>query len=223
MPHIQSGNKQMNTIRRGLLLAGLAAALPAMAHDASYGSHGMALFGDKDGLYASHLPLFRAPHDVQAVLQVRLADPQQDRALRARMHGSTALWTIDPAHFELSRLDPASASPLRGFGADIYSGHFERGGERQYARAQFVVEKVVYFQRLDPSMRTRAEAEYLPAGKYLFKRLDSRPDYDHIVKLAAPASGPLRVGKKDLSNPEAALGSLVPVVGTVYFETGDLR
>ena len=213
----------VNLLRRGLQLAGLAAALPAMAHDASYGSHGMALFGDKDGLYASHLPLFRTPHDVQAVLQVRLADPRQDSELRARMQGTTALWTIDPEHFELSRLDPSSTSPLRGFGADVYSGHFERGGQRQLARAQFVVEKVVYFQRLDPAMRQRAEAEYLPAGKYLFKRLDSRPDYDHIVKLAAPAPGPLRVGKPDLSNPEAVLGRLAPVVGTVYFETGDLR
>ena len=213
----------MNTLRRGLLLACMAAVLPAMAHDASYGSHGMALFGDKDGLYASHLPLFRAPHDVQAVLQLRLADPRQDRALRARMQGTAALWTIEPEHFELSRLDPGSAAPLRGFGADIYSGHFERGGQRQYVRVQFVVEKIVYFQRLDPAMRQRAEAEYLPVGKYLFKRLDSRPDYDHIVKLAAPASGPLRFGKQDLSSPEAALGRLVPVVGTVYFETGDLR
>jgi len=213
----------MNLLRRGLLMACLGCASPVMAHDASYGSHGMALFGDKDGLYASHLPLFRAPHDVQAVLQVRLADPRQDRELRARMQGGTALWTIDPEHFELSRLGPDSAAPLRGFGADVYSGHFERGGQRQYARAQFVVEKVVYFQRLDPSMRTRAEAEYLPAGKYLFKRLDSRPDYDHIVKLAAPAPGPLRVARQDLSNPEAALGRLAPVAGTVHFETGDLR
>ena len=213
----------MNTLRRGLLLAGLAAALPAWAHDASYGSHGMVLFGDEDGLYASHLPLFRAPHDVQAVLQVRLADPRQDRELRARMQGTTALWTIEPEHFELSRLDPGSAAPLRGFGADIYSGHFERGGQRQLTRARFVVEKVVYFERLDPSMRARSEATYLPVGRFLVKRLDSRPDYDHIVKLAVAVPGQISVAKPDLSNPEQTLRKVAPVVGTVYFETGDLR
>ncbi|MBQ5947152.1 hypothetical protein KBW98_06590 [Massilia sp. ST3] len=210
-------------MRRALLLLGCAISTGALAHDPSYGSHGMALFGDKDGLYASHLPLFRAPHDVQAVLQVRLADARLDRELRARMQGTTALWTIDPEHFELSRLGPGSAAPLRGFGADVYSGHFERGGQRLYAGARFVVEKVVYFHRLDPAMRQRAEAEYLPVGKYLFKRLDSRPDYDHIVKLAAPVAAPITIRKQGLGNPEAALGRGAPVIGSVYFETGDLR
>ncbi|MGX4643576.1 hypothetical protein [Massilia sp. SYSU DXS3249] len=200
------------------LLAGQAA-----AQDTSMGSHGMTLFGDRDGLYASHLPMFHAPHDHQVVLQVRLADPQLDRALRARMQDTTALWTIDPERFPLSRLGSASASPLAGFSADIYSGHFERGGERVHVRVPFVVEKVVYFQRLDPATRTRGEAHYLPVGKYLFKRIDSRPDVDHIVKLAAPAAVPLTVRKEGLSNPEEALRQHAPVVGTVYFETGDLR
>ncbi|MEH6435165.1 hypothetical protein [Massilia sp. DD77] len=213
----------MNPFRRALLLLGCAISTGALAHDPSYGSHGMALFGDKDGLYASHLPLFRAPHDVQAVLQVRLADATLDRALRARMQDTTALWTIDPEHFELSRLAPGSAAPLRGFGADIYNGHFERGGQRMYAGARLIVEKVVLYRRLDPAMREAAEAHYLPVGKYLVKRLDSRPDYDHIVKLAAPAAAPVTIRKQGLGNPEAALGRVAPVLGSVYVETGDLR
>lgn len=221
----------MNRLRRGLLLAGLAWVLPAavpaavhkVAHDASHGVHGMVLFGDQDGLYASHLPLFRAPHDVQAVLQLRLADSRQDRELRARMQGATALWTIAPERFELSRLGPDTASPLRGFGADVYSGHFERDGKRQYERVQFVVEKVVMFQRLDPSLRARSDATYFPVGKFLVKRLDSRPDVDHIVKLAVAVSSEISVAKPDLSNPEQALRRVAPVLGTVYFETGDLR
>lgn len=200
------------------LIAGQAA-----AQDTSMGSHGMALFGDRDGLYASHLPMFHAPHDHQVVLQVRAADPEVDRALRARMQGRTALWTIDPERFLLSRFGPGSASPLKAFNADVFEGHFERGGQRAYAQTAFVVEKVVYFQRLDPAPRTRGESHYLPVGKYLFKQLDSRPDFDHIVKLAAPAQGPVTIRKRGLANPEAALRGVAPVAGTVYFETGDLR
>ena len=195
----------------------------AAAQDTSMGAHGMALFGDRDGLYASHLPMFHAPHDHQVVLQVRLADPQLDRALRERMQDTTALWTIDPERFALSRLGPASAAPLAGFSADVYSGHFERGGERVHTGARFVVDKVVYFQRLDPAARARDEAHYLPVGKYLFKRIDSRPDADHIVKLAAPVTAPLAIRKDGLANPEETLRQRVPVLGTVYFETGDLR
>lgn len=187
------------------------------------GSHGMALFGDADGLYASHLPMFHAPHDYQAVLQVRLADPELDRALRARMHGTTALWTIDPERFLLSRLAPGSAAPLQGFSADVFSGHFERGGQRVHAGTRFVVEKVVYFQRLDPATRVRDEARYLPVGNYLFKQLDSRPDFDHIVKLGAPAAAPLTIRKAGLDKPEEAIRQVAPLIGTVYFETGDLR
>jgi hypothetical protein len=201
----------------------LCAAGAATAHDASHGAHGMVLFGDRDGLYASHLPLFKAPHDRQIVLQLRLADPRLDAQLRARMQGTTALWTIDPERFELSRLDPASASALREFKADIVEGHFERGGRQRYAQARFVVEKLLYHWRLDPTLRVATESHYLPVGKYLVKRLDSRPDFDHIVKLAQPARAPLTIARPDLANPERALGTLTPVVGTVYFETGDLR
>lgn len=195
----------------------------ARAHDHSYGTHGMALFGDRDGLYLSHLPLFRAPHDHQVVLRVRLADAELDRAVRERLHGNTALWTIEPEQFALSRLDPDAAAPLRAFRADIFSGHFERDGQRAYPKAQLVVERVIVYRRIDPAPRVRAEARYLPVGAFLVKEIDSRPDYDHIVALAAPAAGVLTVGKAGLGNPEAALAALAAVRGTVYFETGDLR
>lgn len=227
----------MTAIRflQGWLMLACFAATPAFAHeaahgtshrathDATYGSHGMALFGDRDGLYASHLPMFRAPHDHQVVLRVRLSDPALDRTLRERMQGRTALWTIDPERFELSRLGPGAADPLRAFQARVFSGHFERGGKEEIAQAGFVVEKVLLFERLDPGVRTRAQAHYLPVGKYLVKRLDSRPDYDHILKLAGPVQAPLAVAKDGMANPEAALRRLAPVVGTVYFDTADLR
>ena len=205
----------------GMLLAMMAN--PAFAHDHSFGTHGMALFGDRDGLYLSHLPLFRAPHDRQVVLKVRLADAELDRDLRERLHGKTALWTIEPERFELSRLDPHSAAPLRSFSADLFSGHFERDGQRAYTKAQLVVERVLVYRRLDPATRVRAEARYLPVGGFLVKEIDSRPDHDHIVALAAPAPAALTIPKAGLDNPEAALRAVAAVRGTVYFETGDLR
>ncbi|KFI08382.1 hypothetical protein [Massilia sp. BSC265] len=195
----------------------------AHAHDHGMGTHGMALFGDRDGLYASHLPLFRAPHDHQVVLKLRLTDPELERALRARLDGKTALWTIEPERFELSRLGPASAAPLRSFAADVFEGHFERDGKRAHAGARFMVEQVIVYRRLDPAAVSRPEARYLPVGRFLVKEIDSRPDYDHIVALSAPAAGPLTVRKAGMENPQDRLEALVPVRGTVYFETGDLR
>jgi hypothetical protein len=92
----------MKTFAALMLLAGSAAAA-----DVTYGEHGMALFGGKEGLYASHLPMFHAPHDYQVVLQVHVADPATDAALRKRLDGKTALWTIAP---KIRALAPGATS-----------------------------------------------------------------------------------------------------------------
>ncbi len=70
--------------RRSALLSSLA--LPtAWAHDepARMGLHGMLLFGGLEGLYASHLPMFHTPHDVQLLLRIRLQDAALNQQIRS--------------------------------------------------------------------------------------------------------------------------------------------
>lgn len=221
---------------RGALLALALLAGHANAADASYGEHGMALFGGKQGLYASHLPMFHAPHDYQVILQVHVADPATDAALRRRLDGKTALWTIAPDKFELSRLAPTSAAPLRQFKADLVLGHFEQGGKTQFAAATVVVDKVLRYRRLSPAQKTGADASYVQIGRgkqrYLVKRIDSRPDFDHIVSYAAPgdaSTATITLSKQALQQPDAqALANALHVPasairGTVYFSTDDLK
>jgi hypothetical protein len=213
-----------------------AAASHAGAADVTWGEHGMALFGGKDGLYASHLPMFHAPHDYQVVLQVHVADPATDAALRRRLDGNTTLWTIAPEKFELSRLAPRSATPLKRFQADLVLGHFEQGGKTQYASATVVVDKVLMFHKLSPEPRAGTSASYVQIGagtqRYLVKRIDSRPDYDHIVAYrAAPgaATDQISIGAQGLRQPGAAeLAQALrarpdAIRGTVYFYTDDLK
>ena len=213
------------------LITGSAAAAP---QGVTYGTHGMALFGGKDALYASHLPMFHAPHDYQVVLQVRIADPKLDAALRQRLDGTTALWTIDPEKFELDRLAPNASAPVRAFKASLVEGHFERGGKTQYAGATVVVDKVLMFRKLSPDAAKRDNARYVQLGsgtrRYLVKEIDSRPDFDHIVAITTPAgasSAPVVLAKQGLDEPAgAALARAVPraiVNGTVYFDTADLK
>ena len=218
-----------------IALAWLALATGARAagYDATYGEHGMALFGGKDGLYASHLPMFHAPHDYQVILRVRLADPAQDAALRGRLDGKAALWTIAPEKFELDRLAPGAAKPLREFKADMVLGHFEQGGKTQYAGATVVVDQVLLFRQLSPEARRNASAHYMVIGgaaqRFLVKRIDSRPDFDHIVALAAKPASAVRevdVAKQDLREPAGELlakAAGARLVGTVYFYTDDLK
>lgn len=213
------------------LLAGAAVAAP---QGVTYGTHGMALFGGKDALYASHLPMFHAPHDYQVVLQVRIADPKLDAALRRRLNGKTALWTIDPEKFELDRLAPNASAPLREFKADLVDGHFERGGKTQYAGATVLVDKVLMFRKLSADAAKRDKARYVQLGsgqrRYLVKEIDSRPDFDHIVAVKAPAgasSAPVVLAKQGLDETTAAaLARALPgatVRDNVYFDTADLK
>lgn len=222
-------------MRRALLALALIAG-GAGAADATYGEHGMALFGGQEGLYASHLPMFHAPHDYQVILQVHVADAATDAALRRRLDGKTALWTIAPEKFELSRLSPASAAPLKQFKADLVLGHFEQGGKTQFAAATIVVDKVLMYRQLSPAQKTNAGASYVQIGsgrqRYLVKQIDSRPDFDHIVSYTA-ASGAstaaITLNKQALQEPTAqslADALHVPastIRGTVYFYTDDLK
>ena len=214
------------------LLLGGAAALAGP----TYGEHGMALFGGKDGLYASHLPMFHAPHDYQVILQVHVADRATDAALRERLDGKTALWTLAPEKFDLDRLAPQAAQPLRRFKADLVEGHFEQGGKTQFAGATLVVDKVLLFRQLSPEAAVRDTARYMQIGsgkqRYLVKQIDSRPDYDHIVAYDA-ASGAdaamFSIPKPGIVQPsDARLAAALHVPagairGTVYYYTDDLK
>jgi hypothetical protein len=99
-----------------------------------------------------------------------------------------------------------------------------------------VVDKVLMFRQLSPSQKTSADASYVQIGsgnqRYLVKRIDSRPDFDHIVAYTA-ASGAstatITLGKQALQQPDArALAAALHVPagairGTVYFSTDDLK
>jgi hypothetical protein len=195
----------------------------AMGLEPGFGTHGMALFGGKDGLYASHLPMFHAPHDAQVVLRIRFEDPALDRVMRERLDGKTALWTLDPERFALPRLAPGAAQPLAGFAADVVEGHFEQGGVARHRQARIAVDEVILYRPLEPAPTVRSVSRYLPVGRFMVKLIDSRPDFDHIVLLQRPAGGAIDVPKAGMEADMAALAARVPVIGTVYYCAEDLR
>ncbi|MES2320562.1 MAG: hypothetical protein V4631_24045 [Pseudomonadota bacterium] len=216
------------------LLVLVASAGLAAAANPTMGEHGMALFGGKQGLYAAHLPMFHAPHDYQVILRLRLADKAQDRALRSRLNGKTALWTLAPERFEIDRLAPGAPHPLGAFKADLVLGHFEQGGKTQYAGAGVIVEQVLLYRQLSPELVQASTARYLQLGtgtqRFLVKQVDSRPDFDHIVAIRASkgaSAAPFEVAKQALAEtPAQALQRALPaarVLGTVYFSTEDLK
>lgn len=91
------------------------------------GSHGMLVFGEQT-TYLSHLPMFHAPHDRQLLLAVSFRALPGERTLAryrdAKQQGAE-LFTLLPEPLILSAL---AAGQIPTFKADLYLGHFERGG-----------------------------------------------------------------------------------------------
>lgn len=224
------------------------ASTPAVSMPHAMGTHGMVLFGGLDGLYASHLAMFRSPHDHQVVLRIRLTDPAVELAVRRELAARPALWTLSPERFDLLRLRPGAAQPLQRFQADVVQGHFEQDGVTRHAQVTVVVEQTLVFEDLSPQPREQALARFYVVGqgreRFLVKHVDARPDYDAIIALeaspvqraadpAATATPPLvSVPKPSLEAPSnealtaalrAQLGSPTAVRATIYFLTDDLR
>ena len=204
------------------------------ASGSTFGQHGMVLFGGADGLYAAHLPMFHAPHDYQVVLEIRLADPALDTAMRQRLAAEPGLWTLAPETFALDRLAPGATRPLQGFKGDLVLGHFEQGGKTQHPNAAIIVERVLLFRRLLPHGAVASTARYLQLGtgarRFLVKQVDSRPDFDHIVAIDAASATPTAVvvaPKTGLTKTlDTVIEALLPgarVRATLYYATEDLQ
>ncbi len=228
----------------------VATAPTAAKSDASsgFGAHGMAVFGGEEGLYASHLPMFHRPHDVQLVFRFHLADATADAALRSNLTAKPALWTLDPTKFDLYRFAPKHSQPLTQFAARFVEGHFERGGKERFDNQVVVVDEVILYQTLDFTLRAESPGRYLKIGKgaeqFLIKRIDRRPDFDIIAALkstngvaqvkqrtsnTASTKNEILLPTKHLDAPlvtqlQAAIGDAsITVSGILYFETKDLK
>ena len=86
------------------------------------------------------------------------------------------------------------------------------------------------FRRLQPAPRDAAVGRYRLIGRggewFAFKTIDRRPEFDHIVRLDAPAvRGELEVPLQGLARPSEAVQQAFQAKGLteLYFETDDLR
>ncbi|WP_394130788.1 hypothetical protein [Shewanella maritima] len=160
----------------------------------SVGLHGMLLFGSETGLFASHLPMFHAPHNAQVVFQLRFDNPRVHQHVIEALSASDSnpIWTIVPNRFDLAQLNPQHDSPISQLEVDIFEGHFERGGQRQHQQQSLIVEKMHIFNPLsmEHQQQPNASARYIAirsqpndSTQFYVKHLTMRPDADHLLKV----------------------------------------
>ncbi len=182
-------------------------------HEDKPSVHGMAIFGKKV-IYLSHLPMFHAPHDYQAVVEVHF----DQSALTAYLDSaeSESFFTLVPEMFSL----PEMMKHPRPFKAQIFAGHFERGG-KLIANTSVTIKKVLLFRKLNPSGPRPLQSTYYALGnsseQFMIHKISARPDFDHIVEMKNHL--PAEISEVTFPFPDTQ-----PIVEgrEIYFETGDL-
>lgn len=209
----------------------------ADAHDPQ-AIHGMLLAGTGQGtVFLSHLPMFHSPHDYQAIYEARFNAADQYAADRASTQ--ERLYTIVPEKMDLTEVGHG----IRSFKADVYRGHFERGGTMITQGARFEIVRIVYFKKFDPGAAHPQAGTYLFFGNtnesFLAHEITARPDFDQIIEVTAsgfppvdgarelvfqslPSQSPMTEGITLTSGVGRALLQ-VTANRVCYYETGDLE
>lgn len=107
------------------------------------GIHGMALVKAGDKLIASHMPLHNSIHAHQVVFEVAVS--KQDLNRINQLFRESQLVSVMPEVFDLHQLINGQ---LTQFNANIFSGHFERGGLKVLSQVKITVTKILLAQNI---------------------------------------------------------------------------
>jgi hypothetical protein len=149
--------------------------------------HGMLFFGSKT-LYASHLPMFHAPHNYQLLLEIKTNEPSSlaMNAYRDWVQKGETLFTIAPEVMDLTELINGERVTFK---ATLFKGHFERGGT-PLGKIQIDVRKIVYSSKLNDSEQMPIREPYIifgQKGEYFAAHLiQAKPSFDAIVIVKTP-------------------------------------
>ena len=187
------------------------------------GSHGMVLVSHSSTIYASHLPLYHKPHDVQLLYKLE----NKDLAL-LQMVRDGDLITIKPQPFNLQRLMRGEKMIIT---ADVYSGHFEREGMLVYQNMPLNFSKQLYVRELKEIKKSSTKQEYDVISlsknyKIYIHKIQQAPSFDHLLHVDLESSC---LSKFNTSTPvpkETELQYKFINCGTMkplYFETQDFE
>ncbi len=147
--------------------------------------HGMLIFGTEK-IYTSHLPLFHAPHNYQIILEIELDKAAKEKFSKDRqLHPEFTTYTIEPERFIL----PDKISSKGSFKANLYRGHFERGGTKIADSIHIKIFAVIYFKMFDTAAIKPATANYLLFGnskeQFAVHQISNKPDFEQIIQVKA--------------------------------------
>lgn len=187
------------------------------------GVHGMVLVTQGSSIYASHLPLYNKPHNVQLLYKLENKDLAVLQTVR-----DSSLITIKPKPFNLQRLMRGEKMIVE---AELYIGHFERGGMLVYENISLSFDKRLYVRTFDDIQPSSTKQEYdvvtLRKNYNIYiHRIQQAPSYDHILGVDLEAGCLSRFNTSSPVPKETELQYKFLNCGTIkplYFETEDFQ
>jgi hypothetical protein len=146
-------------------------------------THGMLIFGTEK-TYASHLPMFHAPHNYQIILELEL-DPATKKLFIADQKRNTeyTTYTIEPEKFVL----PEMMQNPKSFKANVYRGHFERGGIKIAADIHVSIKKIIYYTKFKTDEVRAIKTNFIlfgnPKEQFIAHQITNKPDFDQIIQV----------------------------------------
>ena len=142
------------------------------------GIHGMVLVSHSSKIYASHLPLYHKPHDVQLLYKIDTKDVALVQLVR-----DARLVTIKPEPFNLQRLMRGEKMTIT---ADVFVGHFEREGIVTYEKMSLVFDELLYVRKLEDLESSNRLHKYdvvsiNKSDKIYVHQIQQAPSYDQLL------------------------------------------
>ena len=142
------------------------------------GTHGMVIISNDYTLYASHLPTYNVPHNAQIIYSLDVGNAALIHLVR-----DADLVTIKPKPFNLEHLIRGNELTIT---ADVYMGHFERGGLLTFSDVSIKLKKQLYLRMLDAPDKSHIRQQYDSVelngnARILVHQIQTAPSYDHLV------------------------------------------
>jgi hypothetical protein len=198
--------------------------------------HGMLIFGTEK-IYASHLPFFHPPHNYQVILELALDKTAKQNFIEDQAtHPAFTTYTIEPETFVL----PAKIAGKGSFKANLYRGHFERGGVKIADGVRINIVDVLYFKKFDTAELRQHAAAYLIFGnnkeQFAVHQISNKPDFEQIIQIKTDleagklttvifsvANTPVGVGGNEISIKIDSKERKLLLLKQLYLEFDDLN
>lgn len=177
-----------------LLTVCLTIAAPALRAEDTVGTedpdfHGMLVIGTGT-IYISHLPIFVLPHRYQGLWEVSFGDEADHKYREARRRPENAgrIFTLAPGKdFRLPELSTSRDS----FPADVYAGHFERGGKVLLENVTVTLKQRIHWHPFRNRHTRSEQLSYLLFGegdeRYISHWITVAPSYHQILAVTVDA------------------------------------